>query len=74
YTRALLSALPSPDPDARRHRQILKGDIPSPATPPSGCVFRTRCPSALEAYAGAVPQLREVASVHFKTYIRDDLH
>ncbi|MGO7465348.1 oligopeptide/dipeptide ABC transporter ATP-binding protein, partial [Rhizobium ruizarguesonis] len=40
YTRALLSAIPSPDPDARRNRHILKGDIPSPANPPSGCVFR----------------------------------
>jgi peptide/nickel transport system ATP-binding protein len=44
YTRALLSAIPSPDPDAKVERQILKGDIPSPANPPSGCVFRTRCP------------------------------
>ncbi|EJT02453.1 oligopeptide/dipeptide ABC transporter ATP-binding protein [Rhizobium sp. CCGE 510] len=73
YTRALLSAIPSPDPDARRNRQILKGDIPSPANPPSGCVFRTRCPSALEACAGTVPQLREIAPSHFKACIRDDL-
>ncbi|MGO7609276.1 oligopeptide/dipeptide ABC transporter ATP-binding protein, partial [Rhizobium ruizarguesonis] len=41
---------------------------------PSGCVFRTRCPSALEACAGAVPQLREVAPGHFKACIRDDLN
>jgi peptide/nickel transport system ATP-binding protein len=74
YTRALLSAIPSPDPDARRNRQILKGDIPSPANPPSGCVFRTRCPSALDACADAVPQLREIAPVHFKACIRDDLN
>ncbi|MBB5663712.1 peptide/nickel transport system ATP-binding protein [Rhizobium leguminosarum] len=73
YTRALLSAIPSPDPDARRDRQILKGDIPSPANPPSGCVFRTRCPSALNACAAAVPPLREIAPGHFKACIRDDL-
>ncbi len=73
YTRALLSAIPSPDPDARRDRQILKGDIPSPANPPSGCVFRTRCPSALDACAATVPQLREVAPGQYKACIRDDL-
>ena len=73
YTRALMSAIPSPDPDARTERQILKGDIPSPANPPSGCVFRTRCPKALDACAAAVPQLREVAPGHFKACIRDDL-
>lgn len=73
YTRALLSAIPSPDPDAWRDRQILKGDIPSPANPPSGCVFRTRCPSALDACAATVPQLREVAPGQYKACIRDDL-
>lgn len=74
YTRALLSAIPSPDPDAIRDRQILQGDIPSPANPPSGCVFRTRCPAALDACAQTVPQLREVASGQFKACIRDDLN
>jgi peptide/nickel transport system ATP-binding protein len=73
YTRALLSAIPSPDPDAKVARQILKGDIPSPANPPSGCVFRTRCPKALDACAATVPSLREVAPGHFKACIRDDL-
>ncbi|MDK4733633.1 ABC transporter ATP-binding protein [Rhizobium sp. CNPSo 3490] len=73
YTRALLSAIPSPDPDARRDRQILKGDIPSPADPPSGCGFRTRCPSALPACGEAVPELREMQPGHFKACIRDDL-
>lgn len=73
YTRALMSAIPSPDPAARTKRQILKGDIPSPANPPSGCVFRTRCPNALDACAATVPELREVAPGHFKACIRDDL-
>jgi peptide/nickel transport system ATP-binding protein len=74
YTRALLSAIPSTDPHTHRNRQILKGDIPSPASPPSGCVFRTRCPSALDACAGVIPELREVAPGHFKACIRDDLN
>ena len=73
YTRALLSAVPSPDPAQRIKRQILKGDIPSPTNPPSGCVFRTRCPVALAACAGGVPPLREVAPGHAKACIRDDL-
>lgn len=73
YTRALLSAIPSPDPDARTERQILRGDIPSPANPPSGCVFRTRCPKAIDACAATVPQLREVRPGQFKACIRDDI-
>ena len=73
YTQALMSAIPSPDPDAQRTREILKGDIPSPANPPSGCVFRTRCPKALPACATAVPPLREVAPGHIKACIRDDV-
>lgn len=73
YTRALLSAIPSPDPDAPRHREILAGDIPSPANPPSGCVFRTRCPHALPRCAEGVPPLEEVTPDHFKACWRDDL-
>nr|WMC98905.1 ABC transporter ATP-binding protein [Aminobacter aminovorans] len=73
YTRALMSAIPSPDPEAKKAREILKGDIPSPANPPSGCVFRTRCPNALDACAIAAPELREVRPGHFKACIRDDL-
>ncbi|WP_269933058.1 ABC transporter ATP-binding protein [Aminobacter sp. HY435] len=73
YTRALMAAIPSPDPNAKTERQLLKGDIPSPANPPSGCVFRTRCPKALDACATTVPELREVAPGHFKACIRDDL-
>ncbi|MDL2401934.1 ABC transporter ATP-binding protein [Rhizobium mayense] len=74
YTRALLSAIPSTDPNVRRERQILRGDIPSPANPPSGCVFRTRCPHAQDACGKTVPEQREVAPGHFKACIRDDLN
>ena len=70
YSQALLSAVPSPDPDARRERIILKGDIPSPISPPSGCVFRTRCPMAIADCAAVVPPLREVVAGHFSACIR----
>jgi peptide/nickel transport system ATP-binding protein len=73
YTQALLAASPRPDPNARRERRLLQGDIPSPIDPPSGCVFRTRCPFALAACARDVPALREVAPGHFKACLRDDL-
>jgi peptide/nickel transport system ATP-binding protein len=73
YTGALLAASPKPDPTHRRPRMLLSGDIPSPVAPPSGCVFRTRCPYALPACATQVPQLREMAPGRFKACIRDDL-
>jgi peptide/nickel transport system ATP-binding protein len=73
YTQALLDASPRPDPQARRARRLLQGDIPSPINPPSGCVFRTRCPYAQDACAAIVPLLREVAPGRFKACLRDDI-
>jgi peptide/nickel transport system ATP-binding protein len=64
YTQALLAASPRPDPDAPRLRRLLKGDPPSPLAPPSGCVFRTRCPLATDACAQAVPPPVEVGGGH----------
>ncbi len=63
YTRALLSAIPIPDPQLERAKtvQILSGDLPSPLYPPSGCAFRTRCPQAMARCAQESPSLREVA-------------
>ena len=70
YTRALISAIPVPDPDARRERILLGGEIPSPMAPPSGCVFRTRCPHATEACAREVPALEARAPGHMSACLR----
>jgi len=72
YTRALLSASPSLDVARRRTRILLTGDPPSPADPPSGCVFRTRCPWAIPACGEAVPAARTVGPAHFAACIRAD--
>ena len=67
YTQALLSAVPVPDPkvEEARKRVILEGDIPSPANPPPGCPFNTRCPIAQERCVAEVPEWRELASGHW---------
>lgn len=67
YTRALLSAIPIPDPDVEdaRERIIIQGEIPSPIDPPSGCVFRTRCPAAMDACAIHKPKWQEVEEKHY---------
>lgn len=72
YTQALLSAAPVPDPRAPRTRILLKGEIPSPLAPPSGCVFRTRCPRAADVCATAVPAPRTVAPGHHVACARLD--
>lgn len=65
YTQALLSAIPIPDPTKKRKRIILKGDIPSPSNPPTGCRFHTRCPYVMEVCKREVPIFLESAPDHF---------
>ncbi len=65
YTRALLSAIPVPDPDAKRERLPIEGDIPTPINPPSGCRFRTRCPVVEPRCAEMEPEMVEVAEGHW---------
>ena len=72
YTKALISAVPVPDPqiEAKRARIILKGDVPSPINPPSGCHFHTRCPYVIEECKRVVPRLVEIKPLHFAACIR----
>jgi oligopeptide transport system ATP-binding protein len=67
YTRALLSAVPIPDPklEARRERTVLRGEVPSPLKPPSGCVFHPRCPIAVDRCSAEIPALREIRPGHW---------
>lgn len=73
YTQALLAASPKPDPTLKTAYVPLKGDMPSPVNPPSGCVFRTRCPFALEACAQTIPPLQDLGHGRFKACLRDDI-
>ena len=72
YSKALISAVPVPDPaiEATRERIILKGDVPSPINPPTGCHFHTRCPFAIEECKQIVPQLVEIKPSHYAACIR----
>jgi oligopeptide transport system ATP-binding protein len=67
YTQALLSAVPIPDPvlEASRNRTVLRGEVPSPLNPPTGCVFHPRCPKAIERCAAEIPPLREIKPGHW---------
>ncbi|PYZ97069.1 dipeptide/oligopeptide/nickel ABC transporter ATP-binding protein [Alteribacter lacisalsi] len=65
YTRSLMSAVPNPDPDAKKERIILQGDVPSPSNPPSGCAFHTRCPEAMDICRQVRPEFREKTVNHF---------
>ncbi len=72
YTKALLSAVPVPDPnvEAKRERIVLQGDIPSPQNPPSGCVFHTRCPIAVDECRATIPQLKQTGDGHWAACLR----
>ena len=70
YTRALLSAVPTPHPKARRDRIVLKGDVPTPIDPPPGCHFHTRCPHATPACSQTVPVLEDVGVEHRAACLR----
>ena len=72
YTKALISAVPVPDPvvEATRKRIVLEGDVPSPINPPSGCPFHTRCPYVIDACKQVVPSLVEIKRNHFAACIR----
>lgn len=65
YSRALLEAVPSPDPTRRKRRNLLQGEVPSASALPSGCRFRTRCPKATDLCAQVAPAMREIVPQHF---------
>lgn len=64
YTQALLSAVPIPDPDFKREAELIKGDIPSPSNPPSGCTFHTRCPHKMDVCSQQAPVFNEIKPGH----------
>ena len=73
YTKALFSAIPMPDPDVRKERILLKGDIPSSANPPAGCKFHTRCSECMEICKHEEPQVKDVGNGHkVKCHLYDE--
>jgi peptide/nickel transport system ATP-binding protein len=73
YTKALLSAVPVPDPLAKRQRIILKGDVPSPINPPNGCRFHTRCPFVFDRCRAEEPELRPIGDGHLSACHLDEV-
>ena len=74
YTKALFSAIPVPDPDAKMHRIVLEGSIPSPANPPSGCKFHTRCKDCMKICSEVNPEWKEIRPGHFcACHLYDDV-
>lgn len=75
YTQALLSAVPIPDPDFKREAELIKGDIPSPSNPPSGCTFHTRCPHKMDVCSQQVPVFNEIKPGHsVACHLYDEAH
>ncbi len=74
YTKALFSAIPMPDPDIKKERVMLEGDIPSPANPPSGCKFHTRCKECMEICKSVAPEPKDVGGGHVvRCHLYDDI-
>jgi len=75
YTQALLSAVPIPDPDFKREAELIKGDIPSPSNPPSGCTFHTRCPHKMAVCSQQAPVFNEIKPGHsVACHLYDEAH
>ena len=73
YTEALFSAIPIPDPEAKMNRIVLEGSIPSPANPPEGCKFHTRCSECMEICKHEEPQVKDVGNGHkVKCHLYDE--
>ena len=74
YTQALLSAIPVPERHSKRKKILLQGDLPSPANPPSGCIFHTRCFMAQEICSSQKPELKDVGNGHLYMAKEDSVY